>query len=55
MIPVMIFVGWRLVPFPLLPPRLAYPQLYFVLGMEYLFVTQGIGYLAASAYLRWLR
>jgi len=55
MVPAVIVVGWHLVPFPLLPPRLDRPQIYFVLGMECMLVAQLIGFIAVHNYKRWLR
>lgn len=50
--PLMIFIGWSLIPLGL-PARLAsHPQAVFVLGMAAMFVAQGLGFMALGIYRR---
>ncbi|MEI9887480.1 MAG: hypothetical protein WDN08_13455 [Rhizomicrobium sp.] len=55
-VPVIIFVGWRLVPARIhLPPILSYPEFFFVMGMVCMIVLECIGFLLVLAFQRWLR
>jgi hypothetical protein len=54
LIPVLIFVGWNLVPLPMLSPRghVGQTQIIFVEGVAFALLTQGAAFLAMLGYQR---
>jgi len=50
--PLMIIIAWRLIPFPVSVPH-PHPGVYFVLGMLFMWVAEGIGFAVAQAWQWW--